>query len=122
MRLTYKHFTRNREESGTGTGKGTGTRGCPGCRTYSVIEDLQIWKVCAKKKPSFFAKFSKMSAQAIPCHGSAEGGECSTKCLNFDPSDENQHICVCGHPKNRHSPCLFYFLGLFFDSYFVSSF
>ena len=44
-----------------------------------------------------------------------------TKCLNFDPSDENQHICVCGHPKNRHSPCLFFFLGLFCDSYFVSS-
>ena len=49
-----------------------------------------------------------MASQALPCLSCASK-PFDDQCANFDPSDENPHTCVCGHPKNRHSPCMLVF-------------
>ena len=92
---TTKNKTKQKEKKKNPDRK----KSLPGIRkSYGIILPT---KSCKQEHLS-----TTMAAQALPCLGPSRGIECNEECANFDPSDENPHICVCGHAKNRHASCV----------------
>ena len=79
---------------------------CPTIALWDGPSFIKEISNCWQPK-SYTSKNQLMASQALPCHGPVEGGDCEEKCLNFDPTEEDKHVCVCGHPKNRHPPGMF---------------